>query len=247
MSNNKTEFEATDVDVEDWIGGVSFLQASHTIYRNPAMFADYQPLLARIDALQAELDELTADDVVISEQSLSSKDQTLMVIPAGERAIGDKPVEPPRVAERRAELEKLTIQANEMWEQYSSDVEVWRLRKLEDDEAAAIREEIGDPPAEPRPLAKNAKPQAVTAHTKRFDAWLKAMQDYVVRYNVHAVARATLSVTVAGVARGTVTVEQMDRILARPGGKGHVLELTTVVEQLSMEGVDIVAPHRSGA
>ena len=243
---NKTEFEATDVDVEDWIGGVSFLQASHTIYRNPAMWADYQPVLGRIETLERELEELTADDEVISDRSLAGE-ESLVTIPAGDRALGEKPVESPRVAEVRAELEKLTVEANEMWEAYSSDVEVWRLRKLEDEEAAAIREEIGEAPAEPRPLSKSAKPQAVTSYTKRFDAWFKAMQDYVIRYNVHAVARATLSVTVGGVDRGTVTAEQIERILVRPGGKGHVLELTKVVEQLSMEGVDIIAPHRSRA
>lgn len=248
MSNNKTEFEATDVDVEDWIGGVSFLQASHTIYRNPAMYAEYQPVLARIAALEQEIADLTAQDEpnVISDQSLSGE-ETLVSVPAGDRALGEKPVEAPRVAETRAELERLTVEANEMYEQYEADVEVWRLRKLEDAELVAINDTIGEPPAEPRVPSKNAKPQTLTVYTKKFDAWLHASAKYVERYNLHAVAAATLSVTVQGTDRGTVTPEQMERIAARPGGKQHVLELVRVLEQLSMEGVDIVAPHRAGA
>lgn len=248
MSNNKTEFEATDVPLDDWISGVSFLQASHTIYRNPAMFAEYQPLLARIDVLEQEIDGLTAEDEpdTISDQSLSGE-ETLVRVPSGDRALGEKPVEAPRVAELRAELARLTVEANEMYEQYAADVEVWRLRKLEEAELVALKGEIGEPPAEPRGLAKNAKPQAVTAYTKRFDAWLHDTAKYVERYNLHAVAAATISVTVQGTDRGTVTPEQMERIAARPGGKQHVLELVRVLEQLSMEGVDIVAPHRAGA
>jgi hypothetical protein len=245
---NKTEFEAADVAVEDWISGTSFLQAKHTIYRNPAMWADYQPVLDRIDVLKQEIDALTApeENDVVEERALDGE-AAMAPAASADRALGEKPVEHPRVVELRAELDKLTKQANEMWEQYSSDVEVWQLRKLEDAEAAAIRDVVGEPPAEPRPLSKNAKPQAVTAYTRKWDAWQKAMQAYVVRHNLHAVAAATLGVTVAGVDRGKVTVEQMQRLLERPGGKDHVTELITVVEQLSFEGVDIVAPHRSGA
>lgn len=246
MSNNETEFEAADVDVEDWIGGVSFLQAKHTIYRNPAMFAEYQPLLARIDALEMELEALTEDETVISDRTLAGE-ETLTVIPAGERAIGERPVEAPRVAELREEMDKLKRQANDMYEQYAADVEVWRLRKLEQDELKALHEELGGPPAEPRRLGKDPKPQAVTAHVKRFETWLADNRAYTKRYNVRAVALATLGVTVQGVDRGKVTVEQVERVLARPGGEDHVLELVNVVEQLSIEGVDIVAPHRSGA
>jgi hypothetical protein len=248
VSNNETEFEAADVDVEDWIGGVSFLQAKHTIYRNPAMFAEYQPLLARIDVLEQEIDGLTAqdEDDVVEERALDGE-ATLTSAPTADRALGEKPVEAPRLAELREEMDELKRQANDMWEKYAADVEVWRLRKLDLEEAAAIKDEIGEPPLEPRPPSKNAKPGAVTVYTKKFDDWHKAMQHYVERYNVRCVAAATMSVTVAGVDRGRVTVEQVERILARPGGKGHVTELYAIVNQLSVEGVDIVAPHRSGA
>lgn len=249
MSTNKTEFEAVDVDVEDWIGGVSFLQASHTIYRNPAMWADYQPVLDRIDVLEQEIDALTTPDEgdVVVDRALAGEATLTTAAPPADRALGEKPVESPRVVELRAELETLTKRANEMWENYSADVEVWRLRKLEESEIKALAEKLGDPPAEPRGLSKDAKPQAVTAYTKRFDAWLADTAKYTELYNLHAVATATLGVTVQGVDRGTVTVEQMERLLARPGGKQHVLELVNVIEQLSIEGVDIVAPHRSGA
>lgn len=248
MSNNETEFEAADVDVEDWIDGVSFLQAKHTIYRNPAMFAEYQPLLARIDVLEQEIDGLTAqdEDDVVEERALAGE-ATLTSAPTADRALGEKPVEPPRVAELREELEKLTRQANDMWEKYAADVEVWRLRKLEQDELKALHEELGGPPAEPRRLSKDAKPQAVTAHVRRFDAWLADSRAYTRRYNVRCVALATIGVTVQGVDRGKVTVEQVERVLTRPGGEDHVLELVDVIKLLSVEGVDIVAPHRSGA
>lgn len=246
---NSTEFEAVDIDVEDWIGGTSFLQAKHTIYRNPAMYAEYQPILARIDELQQEIADLTAEDEpdVISDRALGDAEESLVVVPAGDRALGEKPVEDPRLAEARAELERLTVKANEMWEQYAADVEVWQLRKLEESELVAIKDEIGEPPAEPRGLSKNAKPQAVTAYTKRFDAWYLAMQNYTTRYNLHCIAKATVRVTVQGANRGTVTPAQMERLHERPGGRQHVLELIAVLEQLSTEGVDIVAPHRAGA
>ena len=246
--SNKTEFEAADVEIDDWISGTSFLQAKHTIYRNPAMFAEYQPVLNRIDVLEQEIDALTApdEDDVVEERALDGE-AAMAPAPSVDRALGEKPVESPRVAKLRAELDKLTAKANEMWEQYSSDVEVWQLRKLEDAEAAAIKDVVGEPPAEPNPPSKNAKPQAITAYTKRYDVWVKAMQAYVVRYNLHAIATATVNVTVAGVDRGKVTVEQMERLLARPGGRDHVTEIVDVIEKLSFEGVDIVAPHRSGA
>lgn len=249
MSTNKTEFEAVDVDVEDWIGGVSFLQASHTIYRNPAMWADYQPVLDRIEVLEQEIDALTApeEDDVVEDRALAGEATLTAAASTADRALGEKPVEAPRVAELRAELETLTKRANEMWENYSADVEVWRLRKLEESELKALAEKIGDPPAEPRRLSKDAKPQAVTAYTKRFDAWYQAMQEYTARWNLHCLALATMSVTVAGVDRGGVTVDQLERVRSRPGGAQHVVELVDVLEQLSVEGVDIVAPHRSGA
>lgn len=251
MSTQKTTFEATDVDLEDWIGGVSFLQASHTIYRNPAMWAEYQPILDKIDALEREIEDLTAQDEptdAVVDRSMAGEEPLVSApAPTGDRTLGDKPVEPPRVAELRDELETMTKRANEMWEQYESDVEVWRLRKLEESELHAIKAELGELPAEPRGPSKNAKPPAITAYTRRFDAWLKNMAEYGKRYNLRCVAKATLSVTVAGVDRGTITPEQMDRVLARPGGEQHVTELVTVLEQLSLEGVDIVAPHRPRA
>lgn len=246
--SNKTEFEAADVEIDDWISGTSFLQAKHTIYRNPAMFAEYQPVLNRIDVLEQELDALMApdEDDVVEERALDGE-AAMAPAPPADRALGEKHVESPRVAELRAELDELTAKANEMWEQYSSDVEVWQLRKVEQDEAAAIVAEIGEPPTEPTAPRKDAKPQTVTVYKRKFDEWHKAMQAYAVRYNLHVVATATMNVTVAGVDRGKVTPEQMERLLARPGGRDHVTELVDVIEKLSFEGVDIVAPHRSGA
>lgn len=248
MSNNETEFKAVDVDVEDWIGGTSFLQADHTIYRNPAMWREYQPVLDKIDELEQQIEDLTApdEDAVTPERALSGE-ESLTPAPVGDRALGEAPAEAPRVAELRAERDKLVTQANEMYEQYAADVEVWRLRKLEEDEMVALREAIGEPPTEPNPPSKNARPQAITLYTRRYDAHLRAMADYVVKYNVRAVVAATLGVTVRGVDRGTVTVDQVERMLTRPGGKQHVTELYDVIEKLSLEGVDMVAPHRPGA
>jgi hypothetical protein len=246
--SNKTEFEAVDVDIDDWIDGTSFLQATHTIYRNPAMYAEYGPLLGRIEALEQEIADLTAADDLefTSEQSLAGE-EALTAPASADRALGEKSTEDARVVEARAELERLIVQANEMWEQYSSNVEVWRLRKLDQSERVEITKKLGEPPAEPRGLSKNAKPQAKTAYIKRFDAWYKAMQDYTAQYNLHCLAAATMGVTVAGEDRGGVTVEQMERIQSRPGGADHMLELLGVLERLSTEGVEIVAPHRTGA
>src|SRR5690606_24540439 len=70
-----TKFEVKgDTSLDDWIDGVSYLQADVTIYRNPALLAEYRPLLARIDDLEGERAALVEDAPESDpEASLASK------------------------------------------------------------------------------------------------------------------------------------------------------------------------------
>jgi len=46
------ELVETEIDLENWIYGTSYMQAKVTIYRNPALLAEYEPLLERIENLE---------------------------------------------------------------------------------------------------------------------------------------------------------------------------------------------------
>lgn len=251
-ATSKTEFEAVDVDVEDWIGGVSYLQSKVTIYRDPAILADYVPLMAKIDQLEAELDELTEpdEDEQVAEPTMSGEQAMSRRVPAGERALGEKPVEDPRVVQLRAELDPLYEEAEKLYARYQANTEVWTLRKLNKTEVDEIREEtekaVGVLPAEPQ-LSKNAKPAARTVYMRKVDAFLAATKAYTLEFNLRLLAASTMSVHVAGVDRGTVTLEQMQRLYARPGGDSHANALYQAQEKLQGEGVEIIAPHRSRA
>lgn len=252
-ATSSTEAAAVDVDVEDWISGVSFLQSKTTIYRDPAIFAEYEPLLAKIAELEVELEDLVDEDQAGAEQDeeerpLSGEEpMTRRAADVGEQALGEKAQENPRIAELRLELDGMYTKAEELYAAYQKDVEVWTLRKLEQTEIDAIREELGEGPKEPVHPGKNAKAQARTLYVRKVDAYMQAMKPYTREFNLRVIAAATLNVQVCGEDQGEVTLEQMRRVEARPGGGSQVLELYRGLERIQGEGVEIVAPHRSRA
>ena len=80
-----TEYELNETPLEDWIDeGVSFLQAKVTIYRNPALYAQYQPLLDQIRSLEQELAPKKQ-----KAKKDASLEESLGDAPVGEEALGE--------------------------------------------------------------------------------------------------------------------------------------------------------------
>lgn len=229
-----TKFEVKgDTSLDDWIDGVSYLQADVTIYRNPALLAEYRPLLARIDDLEGERAALVEDAPESDpEASLASKKTK---------------TSHPRIADIDAELETLMNRAEELYKKFTADVEVWTMRKIEDLEVAEIQKELGPSPEMPKKLPKNARAQVRAERDAAIEAWSQEMMKYTSELNVRCVHRAALKVHVKGKDREVPDLDGMRRILHRPGGTDHINELAKALHRLSAEGVDIVAPHRSGS
>lgn len=240
-----TEYELNDTPVEDWIeDGVSFLQANVTIYRNPALYAEYQPLMDQIQALETHLAPKKAR--VKKETSLG--DEESLGAPAGEESLGEDDL----TVAMRARLEDLYKEAEALWKKYSEDAEVWTLRRLDTAEVHQIQEEMKAElnlvvPTAPPALNPKASPSAKTAHLKKFEKFLEAMSEYTEELNIRCLSIAVLRVVVKGTEKPAPSLAGLRRVKARPGGTSHIQELVAAVENLSKEGVNIMAPHRSGA
>jgi hypothetical protein len=221
-----TDYELNQTPLEDWIEeGVSFLQANVTIYRNPSIYAQYQPLLEQIQTLEAELAPATKP----------KKESSL-----GEEALGDQVraaqqdeslADDGLTGEMRARLEELYTEAERLWKLYSDDAEVWTLRR---------------PVAPNKPGAKPSN-QMQTAYLKKFETFILGMKDYTEELNIRCLARAVMKVVVKGEEKPAPSLEGLRRVKARPGGQSHIRELIEALESLTAEGVNIMAPHRSGA
>lgn len=236
-----TEYELTETPIEDWIDeGVSFLQAKVTLYRNPAIYAQYGPLLEQIRALEGELapkKEKSKRDGSLDEESLGGA-------PAGEESLGEDSL----TTAMSQRLEELYTEAENLWKIYSEDVEVWTLRRLDDHEVRAVQEEMDIPvPTAPPAMNPKASPSAKTAHAKKFEKFITEMKTYTEELNIRCLALAVMDVVVKGDKKPAPSLEGLRRLRARPGGVVHVRELIAALESLTAEGVNIMAPHRSGA
>jgi len=238
-----TEYELNQVPLEDWIEeGVSFLQANVTIYRNPSIYAQYQPLLEQIRSLEAEL----------APAAKAKKESSL-----GEDALGD-PVRAARAdesladdgltGEMRTRLEELYTEAERLWKLYSDDAEIWTLRRLDEAEVQAVQREMGMPlPTAPNSVPEKASNQMKSAYLKKFETFILGMKAYTDELNIRCLAIAVMKVVVKGEDKPAPSLEGLRRVKARPGGAGHIRELIDALENLTAEGVNIMAPHRSGA
>jgi hypothetical protein len=251
VDTHKAEIVANpDVSVEDWIGGVTFLQTKVTLYRNPAIYAEYKPLLDQIAAAEQELAALTAEDEPGEqpERAMSGADaEAPMSEPKGERALGEKPAPAPRIQEAQQTLDALYERAEQLYAAYEKDVEVWTLRKLSDDEIDAIRKELGGVPKQPTKPGPKAKPQARTAYVQKFEKWLEQMSEFADEVNLRAVAKAVVSVEVKGAKVPNPTLDDMRRFATLPARAGHLGVLVAALNELTVEGVGIAAPHRPRA
>lgn len=233
-----TEFKNTEVGLDDWIdNGVSFLQAEVTIYRNPAIYAKYQPLMEQIYALEQELKPPKKDK---KERSL---EESVGGIPeAQEEALGEG-----IRAGLSQRLEELYAEAQVIYDEYVKDIEVWTLRRLDEHEVQEEREALGPVPEAPAKPPVNAKAAAQTAHKRKMEAWIVEIREYTDQLNKRCLARATMKVVVKGEEKPAPSYEGIQRLEKRPGGKRHLEELIKALESLTVEGVEIMAPHREGA
>lgn len=237
-----TKYELNDTPIDDWIdNGVSFLQANVTLYRNPSIYAQYQPLLEQIRSLEAEL----------APKKKVKKEQTL-----NEESLGDGPsagedeslAGDPLTQEMNARLEELYAEAERLWKLYSEDVEIWTLRRLDEPEVAEVQKGMEMPlPVQPNQPGKNPSKAMQTAYVKKLEKFLEDMREYSDELNLRCLALAVLDVEVKGEKKPAPSVDGLRRLRARPGGVSHFRELVDALENLTAEGVNIIAPHRSGA
>ena len=238
-----TEYELTDTPLEDWIEeGVSFLQANVTLYRNPAIYAQYQPVLDQIRALEAELAPVAKPkkEASLGEESLGDQVRAARE----DEALSEDGL----TGEMRKRLEELYTEAERLWKQYTDDSEVWTLRRLDESEVQAVQKEI-DLPLPVAPNKPGAKPsnQMQAAYVKKFEAFILAMKEYTDELNLRCLALSVMKVVVKGEEKPAPSLEGLRRLKARPGGQPHIRELVAALESLTAEGVNIMAPHRPGA
>lgn len=243
---------AEDPNVEDWINGVSFVQTTETIYRNPALWAEYEPILNEMKTLGEQLDELLAPapEAGDAEESLGGGDETLggpAPVPVGEESLGEELADSPDVASIKARYAELQRQADEVLKRYEGDTEVWHFRALDQaEEITPIVQEVGVPD-KPRPLGQGASPQKRAAWVRKQEAWVKEMEAAALEVNLRCVALACLKVVVVGEEKPAPSVEGLRKLLARPRGKAHFRQLVDAVERISLKEVEFAAPHRQGS
>lgn len=241
--------ESAEVSVEDWIMGVSFVQTTETIYRNPALWAEYEPIAAELDRVSAELDKLLEP---VSESSVGGGESSLGDAPAsahsqGEASLGEGTTPEVQALQRR--FAKLQRDAGEVSAKYEKDTEVWHLRQLDDEREVApiVAEYQGMLPKEPRKLGTGATPAKLRAYDARLQAYGKELAKIALEVNLRCVALATLKVVVAGKEKPAPTVEQLRQLITRPNGQKHFRQLVSAVERISLQEVEIPVPHREGS
>ena len=235
-----TEYELTSTPIEDWIDeGVSFLQANVTLYRNPAIYAEYQPVIDQIRSLEAEL----APKKVRQKRDASLEESLGDDAPAEESLAEDG-----LTTALNHRLEKLYAEAERLWKLYSEDVEVWTLRRIDEQEVREVQKDMDLPlPTQPGKPGKNPSKQMQAAYVRKFEAFIGAMKDYTDELNIRCLVIAVLGVVVKGEKKPAPSLEGLRRLKLRPGGAAHIRELVTALESLTQEGVNIMAPHRPGA
>lgn len=235
-----TDYELTDTPVEDWIDdGVSFLQAKVTIFRNPAIYAEYQPILDQIKSLEKELTPKKPRE----KQDASLDEESLGGTPAEEALGGDS-----LTTAMNTRLEELYTEAERLWKQYSDDVEIWTLRRVDEPEVKEVQEGMELPlPVAPAKLKPGASPSQQQAHLRKFEKFIADMKEYTDELNLRCLALGIVKVEVRGQEKPAPSLDGLRRLKKRPGGYGHLRELVAALESLTAEGVNIMAPHRSGA
>lgn len=236
-----TEFKSEDTDLESWIDdGVSFLQAEVTIYRNPAIFAKYDPIMNKIRTLENEIkpkkekrERGLEEESVGGEQAAAFTDESL----------GDS-----LKSEVQQAIDKAYEEAEKLWAEYSKDCEVWTLRRLNEEEVEEERKKLGEIPVPPEKISSTkASHKMRDQWAKDMEAWSITMQEYNEELHTICLSKATMKIVVKGKTLKGISVDGVRRLKVRPGGDQHFKELKEAMTALTVEGVSIMAPHRDGA
>lgn len=224
----QTEIIEADLDLENWITGTSYAQAKVTIYRNPALMAEYEPLLERIAELEEQAETAT-------DEALSGEGGGTSVAHLKEASLGEV-----------SELDRLYEQAEALHARFEADAEVWTLRALDPIEIDELREQVPQP-IPPKPLAVDADDAARAEHQKARNTYKRELAEWGIDYNLKAIARSVLSVIVAGKQVPTPDEVMLTALPKRPGGPRHVETLARAIVQVSNNEVTLLAPHRKRA
>lgn len=236
-----TEFKSEDADLESWIDdGVSFLQAEVKIYRNPAIFAKYQPIMDRIRILEDQLKpKKEKRERSLDEESVGGDQAAAFT----DESLGDS-----LKSEVEQAIDKAYAEAEKLWAEYSEDCEVWTLRRLNEEEVTEEREKLGDLPEPPGKISTTKASQKMREKwAEEMAEWAEAMDTYNNELHTICLSKAVISVNVKGKVLKGVSVDGIRRLKKRPGGDQHFKELREAMNALTLEGVSIMAPHRDGA
>ena len=229
----QTEFIEADLDLENWITGTSYAQAKVTIYRNPALLAEYEPLMERIEELEQAI-ERDGD----SEESLTAEAHP-HADSHGEASLTDD-------TQTNDELAELYQQAEQLHAKFMADAEVWTLRALEPNEITELQA-TNTRPLPPKPLAMDATDEQRGEHQADRDAYQKALEAWGLDLNLRSIAKAVIGVTVAGRDVPKPDITQLSVLPNRPGGYRHVVTLADAIVTVSGQEVGLLAPHRRRA
>lgn len=240
-----TEFKSEDADLESWIDdGVSFLQAEVKIYRDPGMFAKYQPLMQEIQILERELKPVRdKKERTLDEESLGGEQAATFT----DESLGDE-----TKSEVVQALEDARAEAQKLYDEYAANTEVWVIRRLNVEEVQALKDQIGDLPDQPQKPSSTKMSQADQRKAlAKMQEWSKAVGEYKRELDTLCLQRAVVSITVN--VKGTekivegISLDGIERLKKRAGGDAHFQELVEAMTALSTEGVSIMAPHSPGA
>lgn len=242
-----TKYETKDdVPLEDWIDdGVSYLQAEVTIYRDPGMFAKYGPLMEEIrileDTLKPKKDKRERG---LEEESLGAEQ---------EATFNDESLADSVKSEVTEALEEKRAEARRLYDEYAKNTEVWTLRRLNQEEVEALRESVGELPEAPPKISSTKASQKMREDwAQKMVVWSKEMETFNRELHTLCLSEAAMSVklTVKGKERvikgDKITPDTIRRLQKRPGGDAHFKELKEAMTGLTVEGVQIMAPHSEG-
>lgn len=245
---NPEIIERDDVDPDDWITGTSYTECRVNIYRNPAIWAELQPLYEQIQAAEQTVVDLEAaatppQQEQTDESSLAEADAPVAV-PAGEESLGDVAVvESETLTAARAELDRLIAIAEDVYARYAADTEVWTLRALDEDEMReCIRDAGMEQPVEPKRVSRDASKPVRKKYYAQFDAYSRDMKAWAEAVNILCIQKACQGVVVAGAEKPAPSVESMRLLAKRPGGTMHIKRLSDALTSISAREVEIAAP-----
>jgi hypothetical protein len=238
-----TRVEPTDAEIEDWIEGATFVQVKVDIHRNPALWADLQPLYRLIDAAETRLDEARAgtqrrdDDATLTGTDPGTP-------PAGEHTLGESNRIPASVEAAQHDLDELVAQAETLYAAYDADKETWTLRGLEQAELRSIVAAHERPPLQPPARRAGEKADRFKARTVEY---IDQVADYKLAVDEHALSVSVVEVVVRGERKPPPSIDGLRRLRERPHGLRHWAQLVEAMESVTLSEVAIPAPHRSSA